>query len=51
MGKVNEENVKTGQQGTTEPWRRPGQASQDPSLDPPPKKERQERSDKHNETA
>jgi hypothetical protein len=50
MGKVNEEQVKTGRQGTNEPWKRPGQASQDPSA-PVPNKEDRERDDKDNETS
>jgi hypothetical protein len=28
MGKVNEENVKTGQQETNEPWKKPDQSEQ-----------------------
>lgn len=33
MADKNSENVRTGQQGTNEPWKKPGQASQDPSLE------------------
>jgi hypothetical protein len=33
--KQSEENIKTGQQGTHEPWKRPDQSSQDPAQDPP----------------
>lgn len=29
------ENEKTGQQGTHEPWKKPGQTSQDPNIKPP----------------
>jgi hypothetical protein len=29
------ENEKTGQQGTNEPWKKPGQSSQDPNTKPP----------------
>jgi hypothetical protein len=49
-GKANEKNVKSGQQGTVEPWKRPGQASQEPARAPPEKQER-ERTDKDNETS
>ena len=31
---MSEKNVKSGQQGTDKPWERPGQSSQDPSLEP-----------------
>ena len=50
MGKVNDEQVDRGRQGTNKPWERPGQSSQDPSLEPPKKKDR-ERDAKDNETA
>jgi hypothetical protein len=33
----NEKNLRSGQQGTLAPEKRPGQTSQDPSLDPPKK--------------
>lgn len=29
------ENEKSGQQGTNEPWKKPGQTSQDPKIQPP----------------
>ncbi len=29
------ENEKSGQQGTNEPWKKPGQNSQDPTIKPP----------------
>jgi hypothetical protein len=45
---VNKENEKTGQQGTNEPWKRPGQASQNPSDKGPNTRARRE---KDNETA
>jgi hypothetical protein len=35
MGKVNEENVKTGQQGTNEPWKKPDQSDHHPDKDSP----------------
>ena len=50
MGKVNEDNVRRGKQGTTEPWKRPGQASQDPAI-PEPSKEDRRRDQRDNETA
>jgi hypothetical protein len=43
-----EENIKTGQQGTHEPWKRPGQSSQDPAQKPP---EPRPRRDTDNSTA
>ena len=50
MGDTNKENVQKGQQGTNKPWERPGQTSQDPSLKPPKKEDRQ-REQKDNETS
>ena len=50
MGKVNEENVKTGQQGTNKPWERPDQFSQNPDAKVPTKKDR-ERTQENNETS
>jgi hypothetical protein len=51
MGDVNKkENEKTGQQGTNEPWKRPGQTSQSPYSEAP-KKEDREREQKDNETS
>jgi hypothetical protein len=50
MGKINEKNVETGQQGTNEPWKKPGQASQDPSVTPP-KREDREREHRDNQTS
>jgi hypothetical protein len=32
-GGDNEKNVRSGQQGTNQPWIKPGQSSQDPSLE------------------
>jgi hypothetical protein len=32
---MSKQNAKTGQQGTDQPWKRPGQSSQDPSISPP----------------
>jgi hypothetical protein len=43
-----EENIKTGQQGTHEPWKRSGQSSQDPAQKPP---EPRPRRDTDNSTA
>jgi hypothetical protein len=34
-------NVKSGQQGTDRPWERPDQSSQDPSIDPPRRNQRE----------
>lgn len=48
MGETNKDNVKTGQQGTNEPWKRPGQSSQNPAQNPPPPRPRR---DKDNETS
>jgi hypothetical protein len=45
---VNKENEKTGQQGTNEPWKRPGQSSQNRSDKPAGPRVRRE---KDNETA
>jgi hypothetical protein len=39
--KTHSEQVQTGQQGTDEPWLRPGQTSQDRSLQPPDREERE----------
>jgi len=39
---------KQGQSETNEPWKLPGQSSQDPKQQPPPKRERD---DKDNETS
>lgn len=33
--KQHTENEKSGQQGTHEPWKKPGQSSQDPNIKPP----------------
>lgn len=33
MSENKSKNVRTGQQGTDEPWKKPGQSSQDPSLE------------------
>jgi hypothetical protein len=38
-----EQNIKTGQQGTHEPWKRPDQSSQDPSQKPPNARPRRDR--------
>ena len=35
MGKTNEENVKTGQQETNEPWKKPDQSDHHPDKDSP----------------
>jgi len=35
MGKTNEENVKTGQQETNEPWKKPEQSDHHPDKDSP----------------
>ena len=48
MGATNKENEKTGQQGTNEPWKRPGQSSQNPSQKPPQPRPRR---DEDNETS
>ena len=37
---IKRDNIKSGQQGTHEPWKRPGQSSQNPEQkprDPPPR--------------
>ncbi len=39
--KQHEKNIETGQQGTHEPWKKPGQASQDTSPKVPKKEDRQ----------
>ena len=44
------EQIESGKSGTDKPWERPGQSSQDPSIKPPEKKDR-EREDRHNETS
>ena len=49
MGDPKEE-VQDGKQGTRKPWERPGQSSQDPSLQPP-KREDRERDQSDNETS
>lgn len=41
------ENEKSGQQGTHEPWKKPGQSSQDPNTSPP----NEPRTDKDQKTA
>jgi hypothetical protein len=41
------ENEKSGQQGTNEPWKKPGQTSQDPAIKPPD----EPRTDKDQKTA
>lgn len=38
--KQHEKNIETGQQGTHEPWKKPGQASQDDSVKVPDRKDR-----------
>lgn len=48
MSKVNEDNVRTGQQGTNEPWKRPGQSSQNPDQKAPDPRPRR---DEDNKTA
>jgi hypothetical protein len=48
ISKQEQENIDTGQQGTHEPWKRPGQSSQDPAQDPPNPRERR---DSDNSTA
>jgi hypothetical protein len=35
MGKVNDENVRTGQQETNEPWRKPEHSDHHPDKDSP----------------
>lgn len=43
------ESIETGQQGTHEPWKHPGQASQDPNYHPDPdvlEKEKRKKQDK-----
>src|SRR5688572_14515999 len=40
---MSRKNVKSGQQGTDRPWQRPGQSSQDPSINPPQRKDREGR--------
>ena len=45
---INKENERSGQQGTNEPWKRPGQSSQNPSDKPPNPRPRRE---KDNETS
>jgi hypothetical protein len=39
---MSKENVKSGQQGTDKPWERPGQSSQDRSIKPPTKQDRED---------
>ena len=41
------ENEKSGQQGTHEPWKKPGQSSKDPKSNPP----QEPRTDKDQKTA
>jgi hypothetical protein len=48
MADQNKENVKTGQQGTNEPWNRPDSSSQNPSQPAPRPRPREQ---KDNETA
>jgi hypothetical protein len=48
MADQNKENVKTGQQGTNEPWKRPDSSSQNPSQPAP---HPQPREPKDNNTA
>ena len=40
---MSKENVKSGQQGTDNPWERPGQMSQDPSIEAPDRDDREGR--------
>jgi hypothetical protein len=40
---MSRKNVKSDQQGTDRPWQRPGQSSQDPSISPPQRKDREGR--------
>jgi len=49
--KQHDENIETGQQGTHEPWKHPGQASQDGSIRTPKKEDRQGDFDKVNQTS
>ena len=46
-----EKNIETGQQGTHEPWKKPGQASQDTSPKVPKKEDRQGDFDQVNQTS
>lgn len=46
-----DKNIKDGSQGTHEPWKRPDQASQDPSLKVPEKKDRDQTFDQVNQTS
>jgi hypothetical protein len=46
-----EKNIETGQQGTHEPWKKPGQASQDTSPKVPKKEDRQGTFDQVNQTS
>jgi hypothetical protein len=50
MSKVKDENLKTGQQSTDQPWKYPKPEYQEPGGKPPQKKDR-ERDYKDNETA
>ena len=39
---IKKDNIRSGQQGTDEPWKRPGQSSQNPDEtppDPPPRRQ------------
>ena len=49
--KQHEKNIETGQQGTHEPWKKPGQASQDTSPKVPRKEDRQGDFDQVNQTS
>jgi hypothetical protein len=49
--KQHEKNIETGQQGTHEPWKRPGQASQDSSVKAPKKEDRQGDFDQDSQTS
>ena len=40
MGDRNDAQIDSGKQGTNEPWKHPGQSSQQPDKKPPPRTER-----------
>ena len=49
--KQQDKNIETGQQATHEPWKRPGQSSQDTSPKVPDKKDRDQTFDQANQTS
>lgn len=49
--KQREKNIETGQQATHEPWKHPGQSSQDSSSKAPAKKDRDQDFDQASQTS